>query len=133
MSDGDDLRRGDPVLISALAAGATHADAAAQAGVSVATVTRRLREPAFRAEVLKARAELVHRAVGVLSDACVAASTTLVELLSSRHDGIRLASARCILEQAVRLRDAADLEARVIQLEEVAQTVAAGRELRAVQ
>ena len=121
------------MLISALAAGTTHADAAAQAGVSVATVTRRLREPAFRAGVLEARARMVERSVGLLSAATADAASTLARLLDSPQDAVALAAARTILEQTIRVTEHVVLEQRIVELEQVAQTVTAARELRAVQ
>ena len=132
MPDGDDLRRGDPVLISALAAGTTHADAAAQAGVSVATVTRRLREPEFRADVLEARARMVEQSVGLLAAATADAAATLRRLLHSPQDAVALAAARTILEQTIRITEHVVLEQRVADLEDVAEHVAAGAGLRSV-
>jgi hypothetical protein len=53
-------RRADETLIVALVCGAT-VDAAAKAGVSPATVYRRLQEPDFQRRLQELRADMVQR------------------------------------------------------------------------
>jgi hypothetical protein len=67
----------DSVLIAALASGATMDAAAKQANVSVRTVSRRMAEPGFKAEIDQARADLIERAVAVLAGISSAAVVTL--------------------------------------------------------
>ena len=133
MSAADSDRRGDAQLVIALASGKTWSEAAGIAGVSEATVARRMREPEFRAELLEARARMVERSVGLLAAATADAATTLRRLLSNPQDSVALAAARCILEQTIRLTQHVVLEQRIGQLEEVARGVETGGQLRRVQ
>jgi hypothetical protein len=109
--------RGEALLVAALARGATQDQAALEARVSRSTVTRRLREDAFRRQVSEARSELVSRAVGQLADASAEAATTLRELLSADADTVKLGAAKAILETGGRLREQGEIEERLAALE----------------
>lgn len=117
MMAGDGRHKGDAALVAALAAGATVRDAAERSGVGERTVYRRLADGAFRRRVSAARAEFVDRAVGQLADAATAAVATLQALLTSPSDSVRLSAARTILETGTRLRESAELEQRLTELE----------------
>lgn len=108
----------DSVLIAAMAAGATFEGAAAQAGVSARTVSRRMEQPAFKAKVDEARADLITRAVGVLADSSSEAAQTLRALLASDRPTVRLSAARAILEMAVKVREHAELAERMTAVEQ---------------
>ena len=108
----------DPALVAALAAGRTAQDAAREAGVSERTVYRRLDDPAFKRRVEEAKAEMLGRAVAMLTSASVEAVETLRGLLDSELDFARLAAARAILDVGHRYREQLDLAARVAALEE---------------
>ena len=109
----------DPALVVALAAGATYAEAAAQAGVSERTARRRMDDPAFRAALDDARAEVVSRAVDRLSAVATDAVDTLAALLGPGvPPPTRLGAARAVLELGSRLREEHDLAARLGALEE---------------
>ncbi|MFN2490429.1 MAG: hypothetical protein ABR529_11965, partial [Actinomycetota bacterium] len=111
-------RRGvDDLLVVALAAGLTVAAAAERAGVSPATVTRRLRDATFRARVTDARAQAVERAGAQLTAAFSAAVETLVALLRSPNHSVAIAAATRILDLGLRLREAHELEQRLCALE----------------
>lgn len=113
----------DTALLAALAGGATVEGAAKTAGVSAATAKRRLRNPAFRAELAAIRAETIARAVGVLSMASVGAADELLRLTNSaRSEQVRLAAATRILELGMKLRESLDLEQRVTELEVMLST-----------
>lgn len=117
----DAVRRGDTgntPLVLALAHGASAEAAAKAAGISRATVYRRLKEPAFRKQVDDARAEIVARAVAKLSSASTEAADALRRLLYSDMDFARLAAARAILELGAKLREQHDLLSRIEALEE---------------
>jgi hypothetical protein len=58
----------DEALLVALACGATVEGAARQAGVSRRTAHRRLADPAFLRRLAAARADMVQRATGVLTN-----------------------------------------------------------------
>ena len=109
---------GDARLVAELAAGAAVADAAKAAGISEATAYRRLRDDGFRRQLDDARAEIVGRAVAMLTHASVEAVETLRGLLGSEMDFARLAAARAILDIGIRMREQLDLAARVAALEQ---------------
>ncbi len=105
------------MLVALLAGGATRQDAARKAGVSEATVYRRLGDPAFRARIDEARAEFVARVSAMLTSAGVTAAETLVALLAAESDGVRLGAATRILEMGARFRTEEQFEARLAALE----------------
>lgn len=98
-------QKGDAALVVALAGGAIPRDAATAASVSERTVWRRLADPSFRRCVLEARAELVNRSLGRLSDAAVKASDALVALLDCTDERARHAAAKTILDYALPMQD----------------------------
>src|SRR5256714_587686 len=92
-----------PILVTALAKGATVPQAAAQAGVSERTVYRRLADPAFRARIETLRAEMVQRAAALLIAAAIHAAKTLIDLQASATPAaVRRRAARDILELSER-------------------------------
>ncbi len=109
----------DEALLLALACGATVENAARSAGVSLRTVYRRLAEPAFRTRLQGARSEMVQRATGMLTAAALEAVKTLLVLQqASVPAAVRLGAARAVLEIGAKLREVADLEARLAALEQ---------------
>src|ERR1700733_9782014 len=89
--NGDDhFKRGDAVLLVALASGLSIRKAAAKAGVCEKTVSDRLKDPAFREELNGLRNQMVSEAVGRLSAAMSEASVTLRRLLKARSEMARL-------------------------------------------
>jgi AcrR family transcriptional regulator len=113
----------DSMLAVALASGATRDAAAAAAGVSPATVYRRLRDPEFRATIDETREELIATTTARLAGVATAAVDTLVELLSADQPAaVRLGSARTILDQTQRWRVAEEVEVRLAMLETTIQS-----------
>jgi hypothetical protein len=110
----------DKALLVALACGATVENAAQRAGVAERTAYRRLADPRFRARLAQARADMVQRTAGLLTGAGVGSVKTLVDLQNDAavSPGVRRACARDVLEIGLRVREAADLEARLAALEE---------------
>jgi hypothetical protein len=116
---GRGRHRADEALLLALACGATAESAAAKAGVSLRTVRRRLADPAFRRRLQQQRGDLVQRTSGALTAAGPEALRTLLELQTPAHPAaVRLGAARAVLELGLKVRQAADLEARLAALEE---------------
>jgi hypothetical protein len=109
--------RGDAPLVASLAAGASERSAAKAGEVSERTVHRRLEDPTFRKAVEEARADIVRRAVAMLSAASTEAVDALRALLGSEMDFARLAAARAILELGLKMREQHDLAERVAALE----------------
>lgn len=102
----------DPLLVVALASGATVKDAAERAGVSERTAWRRLADPAFLRCVAEAKADLVTRAVALLADGATKAAETLVAVMDCEEPRARIAAAKAVLELA--------LPYRVVLLDEAA-------------
>jgi hypothetical protein len=105
------------MLVATLVCGATQDAAAVKAGVSSATVQRRLQNPDFKRRLAQARSEMVQRLAGNLTAASSEAVRALLDLIKSGSPTVRLGAARTILEIGARLRESADLEQRVLDLE----------------
>jgi AcrR family transcriptional regulator len=106
------------LLITALAKGATVAQAAAQAGVSERTVYRRLADKEFQDQIEALQDEMLQRAVAMLTAAAQEGIRSLVDLQNeATPPAVRRSAARDILEMGMRLREAAELEKRLIALE----------------
>ena len=105
-------------LLTALACGATPAQAAAKVGLSQRTVYRRLLDVGFRQEVEQLRTETVRRSSGMLTAASLEAIKTVLELLqSSKSDSVRLGASRTIFEYGVKLREFTEIQERLADLE----------------
>jgi hypothetical protein len=88
----------DAALVAALAGGLTVEAAAQKAGVGESTVYRRLREPAFRARLDEARAEVVRGVIGQLSRLGQAAAGVLARLMKDGPEQVQLGATRTALE-----------------------------------
>ncbi len=112
-------RKADKVLLAALGCGATIEVAAHKAGISQATVYRRLQDPKFQKELQKFQSDMVQRAAATLTAATTEAIKTLLSLQqSSMPPAVRLGSARSIIELGTKLRETADLGLRIAALEQ---------------
>ena len=110
-------KNADEALLLALACGATVEHAAAKAGISRRTATRRLDDPEFR-RLQEHKADLVHRSAAALTAGNLEAIKTLLSLLAAGSPpAVRLGAARAILDLSMRLREAADTEERLAALE----------------
>ncbi len=110
--------RGDGKVLIALASGQSIRRAARSAGVNESTVCRRLNDPDFRAELDRARSRMVDAAVGRLARSMSAAAMTLRKLLNATSEMVRLSAARSIIELHTKIRESAELERRLSELEE---------------
>jgi hypothetical protein len=111
-------RNADQVLILALACGATVEAAAHQAGVSPATVYRRLQDPEFRKRLQQLRADMVQRTAGALTAAGAESVRTLLALQKeTAPPAVRLGAARAVLELGTKMRETAELAERIAALE----------------
>jgi hypothetical protein len=119
-------RAADEKLVIALACGSTVENAARQAGVGETTVYRRLKEPAFQAMLNTARQEMIQRTANMLTAASLESVKTLLRL---QGDGVphavQLGAAKAIVELGAKLRESAELFARVAALEQQLATPAA--------
>ena len=112
-------RQADQMLLIALACGATIEAAAQKAGLSQATVYRRLQDPEFKRQTQQAQSDMVKRASGTLTAAGMEAIKTLLALLQSSATpaAVRLSAARAVLELGNKLRENVDFEERIRALE----------------
>jgi hypothetical protein len=104
------------ILAVALASGRTLKQAAAAAGVSERTASKWHTDPQFKGRVLALRGEVVSRALGRVTASLTAAANTLRKLLESGNDAIRLGAAKSIIDAALRLREANDLQQQLDDL-----------------
>ena len=112
-------RKADDALVLALACGLSAEQAAKQAGVSPATVYRRLQDPAFQTRAEELRHEMLTRAAAMLAAAGVESVRTLADLLMPAYaPAVRLTAARSILDLGVKLRSLVELEGRLLDLED---------------
>jgi hypothetical protein len=111
-------RKGDAALRLALAAGKTMRDAAAAAGISEKTATRRMADANFRRQVAALRNQMLDAGAGRLAEGVCEAADVLRELLHAKSESIRLGAARALLEMCSKLRESLELEERIVELEE---------------
>ena len=113
-------RKNNDLIVSALAHGKTHAQAARIAGVSERTIGRRAQEPDFAARVNQARAEVTAAATAQLAALTSKAIAVLDDTLDDAdedHAGLRLRAAQIVLKSGLEYRERAELEGRVLALE----------------
>ena len=112
------VKRNEDQLLLALACGASVEQAARQAGVHPQTARRRLHDPAFQGRLDALRTEMVTRSAAMLTAAGVESVRTLVELQKSpTAPATRLQAAKAVLELGVKLRQLAELEGQLADLD----------------
>ena len=108
----------DRIIAEALARGEGQTATATLAGCSVSTIRRRLDDATFRERVERFRAEMLDAAAGKLGATVTKAVSTLESLLSSETPpAVRMASAKALVEFALRTREALSWEKRLAELE----------------
>ena len=105
------------LIAAALAAGKTHRDAAAEAGVSEKTVFRRAADPALKARVGELRAGMVAAAAGELASGMSEASRVLRELLGNDDPHVRFRASVKVVELGLKTNEQVELERRISKLE----------------
>jgi hypothetical protein len=112
-------KKNDDALVLALACGATVEAAARQCDLSERTVYTRLKDPAFQARVKLVRSDMARRSAGLLSAASGEAVRTLLALMKdTTPPAVRLGAAKAVLELGMKIRELAELEVVVRELEE---------------
>jgi transposase-like protein len=114
---GEKLSRKQDAAIAALLSEATVSSAAEKAGVGEATLWRWLKLPEFRSAYREARREAMEKAIAQLQQSGWAAAATLIRLLGSGSDSVRLRAATAILDQANKGIEMLDFEERLTALE----------------
>jgi hypothetical protein len=113
-------KKNEDSLLLALACGASVETAAKQCGICERSVYRRLEEPAFNARLQELRSDMVKRAAGMLTAAATEAVRTLLSLQKdSAPPAVRLGAARAVLELGIKIREMAELETRLTELEAI--------------
>jgi hypothetical protein len=107
----------DESIVAALVMGASYQSAAQHAGVSPTTVFRRVKSPAFQRKLLAARQEITRQSIDKASFYGNMALNTLMRLLESENDAVALGSARSLCEIVFKMRETADFEERLAQIE----------------
>lgn len=116
---GPQRKKSEDPLLLALACGATVEAAARQCGLSDRTVYRRLQDPEFKKKLENVRSDMIQRSAGMLTAAAGEAVRTLLSLQKEAIPAaVRLGAARAILEIGIKLRQMAELEQRLTELEE---------------
>ena len=112
-------KKGEDKLLLALACGATTEAAAQAAGIGRSTANRRLNDPKFQRKLQKLRSDMVQRTAGMLTAAGQEFVKRLLELSKPPAPySVQLGAARTGLEIGAKLRESADLEQRVMDLEQ---------------
>jgi transposase-like protein len=118
---GEKISRKQEQAIAALLAEATVSAAAERAGVAEVTLLRWLKQADFTTAYREARRQVVEKAVAQLQQSSWAASTTLLKLLGSGSDSVRLRAAMAILDHANKGLEMIDFEERIAALEQRAE------------
>ncbi|HYG66188.1 MAG TPA: hypothetical protein VD838_00965 [Anaeromyxobacteraceae bacterium] len=106
----DDTTR-DVAIVAALAVGTSYDDIAKKHRVSKRTLVRWMAEPAFRAEVRRARASILDETIGALAAEGAETVRVLAKLRGrAKSEHVRLGAARTILERLTAVRELLDNE-----------------------
>lgn len=118
MTASDRSTTAETVLVAALAAGATQAEAAAAAGISERTVRRRLEHQDLARRVAEERSRLVTHTAARLTGLAGTAVDALGELLADDvPPAVRLRASLGVLEAARVWRESSELEERITAIE----------------
>jgi len=102
----------------AMARGLKVADAAREAAINERTAYRYLRKPHFRKRVAELQHVYSMLAIGQVSEAIPEAAQALRGLLTSANESVRLRAIQCVFELSADLRHSADLENRIVEIEQ---------------
>lgn len=122
---GSKLRYKQEEAIAALLTHSTIEDAARAVGICSKTLSRWLCTPEFKAAYPKAKRLGYHQSCTRLQQGSGAAATTLLKIMLDPNAGYasRIRAAAFVLEHGARSIEVEDLEARVTELERVADTL----------
>lgn len=104
-------------LLAALIEAPNVEAAAKRAGVSRGSVYNWLRDPTFKAALVRRQGEVFGDALRGLKVAMAAAVSRMVGLLASKDDRLALMAAREVLATALRAHEAIDVEERLAEVE----------------
>jgi transposase-like protein len=120
--------------IAALLSHRSVEEAARAVGISANTLLRWIKEPEFEAACREARRTAFSQSIARLQDASGAAVTTVLKIMldTNAPAGTRLRAAEVVLEQATKAIEMDDLDARVAELERMADSGKRSRRRSAV-
>lgn len=118
MSAGSKFDARSDLAIAALLSTSSQAEAAAEAGISEATLTRWLREPEFQRRYREARWTVLHSAIGRLQALANQAVSTLAKNLTCGKPAAEIRAAQAVLKAAVDGCELMDLAERIRALEQ---------------
>ena len=119
---GEKLTRKQEQAAAALLSEQTIAADADRVGINELTLRRWLKVDDFVAAYRAARRQVVEKAIAQLQESAWAASSTLIRLLGSASDAIRLRAAVAILDHANKGVELIDFEERLTALEQQAES-----------
>ena len=119
MAQNDTLTARQRKAIAALLASPTVSSAAETAGVSRSQLERWRRQPAFRAALAQAEADIIEEAARQLLKLQGTAIRVIARVMldDNSHAGVRIRAAQLIVENTLRLREIVSLEERIAALE----------------
>jgi transposase len=106
-----------------VARGASIAQAAKTVGVSEGTGYRWARKPEVRKSVDDIRSAVLHAASNRITCLATKAVDTLGRLLDSESEQIQLSAARAVLDGTVKMREMAELEMELEQIQGIVATI----------
>lgn len=119
MKDFDRLTRKNREIVEALISTRTIKAASQKAGISEASIYRRLRDPEFKKHLHEARKRAWEGAMGYLQAQAQAAAGILVDLMTGGGtETTRLSAAKEILATGARWQELADFAERLSAIEE---------------
>lgn len=107
------------MLIAALLGNRSIEQACAKVGIATKTFNRWQEQPEFLAELRRCEDEIINQVVRTLTTTATHALTVVTMIMADKENNpsVRLRAATVILEQFVKLREHADLSARITALE----------------
>ncbi len=108
----------DDLIITAIAGGATYAEAGKQANVTERTVANRMADPGFRQRVAEVRSRLLEQTAAGLTASGLRAVGALDRLLDAESESVQLGAAKALIELGAKVREGHDLEQRITALEQ---------------
>jgi transposase-like protein len=126
---GTKLGRKKEEAIAALLTQRNIEEAARVADIGTNTLLRWLQLPEFKNEYRKARREVVSQTTARLQQAMGAAGTTVLKLMTDANvpAAVRLRAAECVLDHGLKSVEMDEIDARLKELEDAAETNKGGR------
>ena len=109
-NDADEFSDRDEIMLNALSAGLTHAEAGGMAGLSAKSVQRRLRNARFRAEVARRRMARVEALSGRLTTLGQTSLSVLERAMASHSLPLAVRASDVTLRHLFQFRRAVELE-----------------------